>query len=320
MTLLFCLTVRLLGVNVPVLLSHLEPCLLSPHQVNMPEPTPTSQRLPRHLERGVIAVMIGVLGFGVWLGWVMKPEERPVDTSVIPVTTAPTDITVPTEPSGDYWVGPAGFVQTSQESQTAQAAMVTLLNQWSRLNQFNPEKRSNGPGALQMDSFPFELPLLERLDYPAVITWQAEELAPLTSAVLFALNADTATILDPLSGVLDVKRERLSERVTGDAKIFWRPLPGLFPPFQGKDMTKSLRTLQQLLGQLGFGNKNEEGTLEQRAEEGIRELQQFYGFKPTGVFTKEVHLVLGKEMHGQQVPSLMLSPLLENSDSSAGPE
>jgi hypothetical protein len=153
------------------------------------------------------------------------------------------------------------------------------------------------------------LSLLERLDYPTVITWRAEKHAPLTSAVLFALNADTATILDPLRGVLHVKREALSERVLGDVKILWQPLPGLFPPFQGDNKTNSLETLQQLLGQLGFGNKNEDGAIEQRAEEGIRELQRFYGFEPTGIFTKEVHLVLGKEMHGQQVPSLMLAPV-----------
>ena len=255
---------------------------VSQPSVAMPSVAPpvtvtSSQWLPKHLQRGVVAVIIGVLGFGVWLGWVMKPEGVAVDTTVASVTTAPT------EPSRDYRLGPAGLVRAAQESRTAPAAMLTLLNQWS------------APGTMRIDSFPFELSLLERLDYPAVITWRTEEHAPLTSAVLFALNADTATILDPLSGVLHVKREVLSERVVGEAKIFWQPVPGLFPPFQSEDKMNSLETLQQLLDQLGFG--------------GIKELQQFYGFEPTGIFTKEVHLVLGKEMHGQQVPSLMLAPL-----------
>ena len=285
--------------------------------VDMAELPMPSRWLPKQLERGVIAVIIGVLGFGVWLGWVLKPEEAPVDIAV-PVATAST------ETSKGYWLGPAGLVRTAQESRTAQAAMLTLLNQWGGLDQRNQEVSSNHAKTMRIDSFPFELALLERLDYPSVITWRGKEQAPLTTAVLFALNADTATILDPLHGVLHVKREQLSGRVVGDVKIVWQPLPGVFPPFQGEDTTNSLETLQQHLGRLGFSNTSEDGAIEQRTEAGIRELQQFYGFEPTGVFTKEVHLVLGKEMHGQQVPSLMLPPSLlpnaANSDPSAGSE
>jgi hypothetical protein len=290
--------------------------------IDQAKPASPLQWLPKHLERGVIAVIIAVLGFGVWLGWVLKPKEMPLDTTVVSVATVPTDIAPSTpETSKDYWFGPAGLVRTAEQSQTAQAAMVTLFNQWNRLRQPNLEMTSNRPESMQIDSFPFELSLLERLDYPGVMIWRASEHAPLTSAVLFAMNADTATILDPLHGVLHVKRKSLVERVVGGVKIFWKPLSGLSPSFPGEDKTTSLTTLQQHLGQLEFGNTNEDATVEEGVEAGVRALQQFYGFKPTGIFTKEVHLVLGKEIHGQEVPSLMLPlPYSSNFGPSAGSE
>ncbi len=300
--------------------THQSRSLLSPPLIDQAESASPLQWLPKHLERGVIAVIIAVLGFGVWLGWVLKPEEMLVDTTVVSVATVPTDITasIP-QTSKDYCLGPAGLVRTAEHLQTVQAAMVTLLNQWSRLRQLNLEITSNQPETMQLDSFSFELSLLERLDYPGVIIWQASEHAPLTSAVLFALNADTATILDPLHGVVHVKRKSLVERVVGGTKIFWQPLSGLSPSFPGEDKTASLSTLQRYLGQLGFGNTNEDVALEQRVEAGVRALQQFYGFKPTGIFSKEIHLVLGKEIHGQEVPSLMLPASLRPHSSNCGP-
>lgn len=233
----------------------------------------------------------------------MKPQEGPI-TSAVAVTAAPTT------PSRAYWLEPAGFVRTAQESETTQAATLTLLNQWSHLNSPGQGPPSNEIKTMRIDSFPFEMSLLGRLDYPALFRWRAEEHAPMTSAVLFALNANMATVLDPLNGILQVSRQQLPKHVVGNAMIFWQPLPGIFPPFHGEGTAHSSHILQQLLDQQGFGNKNEEDTIEQRTEKGIRDLQQFYGFESTGIFTKEVHLVLGKEVLGRQVPSLMLPPSL----------
>ncbi len=259
----------------------------------------------QHLQQVLLAVAFGALVLGLGLGWALKSEE-PVGLMPDPVVTELQERV--------FWIDGAGLIRTTQPARTADVAMLTLLNQWSPPNSVSADQLSD---AMRVDIFPLELSVLERLDYPSLITWRSTEGAALTSAVLYSLNAETATILDPLTGVRRVTRDSLPALVGSQAQVLWEPLPGLFPPFDNTAGEQSEIAIRRLLRQAGFSKEDETDESVQNIADGIQSLQQFYGFEPTGVFSKEVHLVLSKEVHGERVPSLMLPLSLSSSTGKA---
>lgn len=259
---------------------------------------------PQNTQYVIITILITLVGFGIWLGWTIKPETSSS------LTTTNSAQNTQLKPSG---LGPVGFIRTTEKSKTAQAARLTLLNQWNFLNQTRTPILLKDFREMTINLSSFNMSLLDRLDYPALITWRAKEKSTITTAVLFSLNVNAAIILDPLYGVQQIPRNQLPKHILGDTTILWRPFLSLPPNQQNDDSAQLHQTILKFLEQARFVDPKDIGQERTRVTHGIQKLQKFYGLEPTGSFTTEVHLILAKELRGEQVPSLLLPATLLSS-------
>ena len=191
-------------------------------------------------------------------------------------------------------------------------ATLSLLRMWGFARSTVLEKLADQDPArliresgLQSAKLPVELGLLGRLDYPCLLEWKDAPSGVPHTVALVGLNATEATIFDHPVGRRAVSRADLLQHVEGEARIFWKALPGITVPLRagkGKDpvitaLQKSLKTQRLFAGPVT-------GVYDSATRAAVARLQAEYGLKATGVFGVRSYIALSKRVSGVRVPSL----------------
>ena len=298
-----------------------------------PFPTTPEQRRPRVRVTPAwvalaVLVVSGVLGALYWLSptW-MKVNESldgankssPQDAPAIkiPNTLFPTqDASIPV-PDLEVRATPIAPVLSAAKLKEARLmATLSLLRMWGFFRSTPLEKLADQDPArllresgLQSAKLPVELGLLGRLDYPCLLEWKDAPSGVPHTVALVGLNATEAAIFDHPVGRRTVSRADLLQHVEGEARIFWKALPGIKVPLRagkGKDpvitaLQKVLRTQRLLAGPVT-------GVYDSATRAAVARLQAEYRLKATGVFGVRSYIALSKRVSGAQVPSLKAKP------------
>lgn len=267
-----------------------------------------------------VLVVIGVLGALYWLSptWMKvneslhgakkssSPQNAPaIEIPKKPIPTPVSDLKAQVTP-----IAPA--LSAAQLKEARLMATLSLLRMWGFPRSTAPKKLADQDPAsliresgLQSAKLPVELGLLGRLDYPCLLEWKDTPSGVSHTVALVGLNATEATIFDHPVGRRAVSRADLLQHVEGEARIFWKALPGIKVPLRtgkGKDpvitaLQKSLRTQRLLAGPVT-------GVYDPATRAAVARLQAEYGLKATGVFGVRSYVALSKRMSGAQGPSL----------------
>jgi general secretion pathway protein A len=246
-----------------------------------------------------VLVVTGVLGALYWLSPTWMKVNESLHGAKKSVRATP--------------IAPA--MSAAQLKEARLMATLSLLRMWGfsrstptkKLADQDPARLIRESG-LQSAKLPVELGLLGRLDYPCLLEWKDTPSGVAHTVALVGLNATEATIFDHPVGRRAVSRADLLQHVEGEARIFWKALPGIKVPLRsgkGKDpvitaLQKSLRTQRLLAGSVT-------GVYDPATRAAVARLQAEYGLKATGVFGVRSYVVLSKRVSGAQGPSLRAS-------------
>ena len=247
-----------------------------------------------------ILVVIGVLGALYWL----SPTWTKVNESLHGAKKSSSSQVRAT------LVAPALSAADLKEARLM--ATLSLLRMWGFSRSTPPKKLVDQDPAiliresgLQSAKLPIELGLLGRLEYPCLLEWKDTPSGVTHTVALVGLNATEATVFDHPVGRRTVSRADLLQHVEGEARIFWKALPGIKVPLQamkGKDpvitaLQKTLRTQRLFAGPVT-------GVYDPATRAAVAKLQTEYGLKATGVFGVRSYIALSKRVSGAQGPSL----------------
>jgi general secretion pathway protein A len=272
-----------------------------------------------------VLVVIGVLGALYWLSltWMKvneslhgaKKSSSPQDAPAIkiPKTLFPTpDASKPVPDLKVQATHIAPALSAAKLKEARLMATLSLLRMWGFLPSTPPKKiadqdptRLIRESGLQSARLPVDLGLLGRLDYPCLLEWKDAPSGVPHTVALVGLNATEATIFDHPVGRRAVSRADLLQHVEGEARIFWKALPGIKVPLRaGKGKDPVITALQKFLRAQRLLAGPVTGVYDPATRAAVARLQEEYGLKATGVFGVRSYIALSKRVSGAQGPSL----------------
>jgi general secretion pathway protein A len=155
---------------------------------------------------------------------------------------------------------------------------------------------------------PSEYEKIMVLDYPGLV-WvrMVDETKPHTMVLSYA-DQDRLTLLDPLTGKIQLSAAEFQNRFTGRGILFWKEIPGISLPLVQGMSDASVRTLQAVLKVWGHYPGPVDGILGTLTHTAIKAFQQQRGLEATGQVGMETYLVLAQTVLDHQVPTIREKP------------
>ena len=199
----------------------------------------------------------------------------------------------------------AAYLTLARLWQTAAGQEIAITPQ--EFKAMNPARLLKAWGLYQYPT-PLEYQKILTLAYPSMVWIQVGEGGKPRPAVLSAIQNDRLTLLDPLTGKIQLSTEEFQRGFTGRGILLWKEIPGISLPLAQGVSDASVRTLQAVLKVWGLYPGPVDGILGTLTQTAIKAFQQERGLEATGQVGMETYLILAQAVLSHKVPTFREEP------------
>ncbi len=244
-----------------------------------------------------------------------QATTKETDSLQIPPVSETEKTEVPPTPVTPYAFDEDGVYRVEDPVEAENASYLTLARLWqSALGgevAITPQEfkeldlaRLLKVWGLYQYPLPATYKMIMALDYPGLV-WirTADETNPHVM-VLSSVYQDHLTLLDPLTGKVQLSVGEFQSRFTGRGILFWKEIPGISLPLAQGVSDASVRTLQAVLKVWGHYPGPVDGILGTLTRTAIKAFQGQKGLEATGQVGMETYLILAHAVLDPKVPMI----------------
>ena len=155
---------------------------------------------------------------------------------------------------------------------------------------------------------PSKYEMIMALNYPGLVWIRMGDETKPHAMVLSSVYQDHLTLLDPLTGKIQLSAGEFQSRFTGRGILFWKEIPGISLPLAQGVSDASVRTLQAVLKVWGHYPGPVDGILGTLTQTAIKAFQQQRGLEASGQVGMETYLILSQAVLDHKVPTIREKP------------
>ncbi|MCI0529490.1 MAG: AAA family ATPase [Nitrospira sp.] len=244
-----------------------------------------------------------------------QAATKETDSLQTPPVSETEKMEVPPPPVAPYAFDEDGVYRVEDPVEAESASYLTLARLWqSALGgevAITPQEfkeldlaRLLKVWGLYQHPLPATYKMIMALDYPGLV-WirTADETNPHVM-VLSSVYQDRLTLLDPLTGKIQLSVGEFQSRFTGRGILFWKEIPGISLPLAQGVSDASVRTLQAVLKVWGHYPGPVDGILGTVTRTAIKAFQDQKGLEATGQVGMETYLILAHAVLDPKVPMI----------------